>query len=530
MQTHTMDTGKTNHGQKLYGRSMRHKEVELCSVGGLAFYLAMRFNLTKEFEEFDLDDFLENEKWFDIKLLTDATRSDHDHTKAMANDSYAKAIKSVLGKLGLVSNHWVHLGRTIGPKLLEFLEIEAQEIRILGNWEAKVQECSYSAKLPMKAVRAANGFVQANGMHFNPRTVVEGPEFERLKRLTPFAWAYEAVEFFEERFARLGVDEGHYTAFHFVKFMANLNTVFLQDATAMLIKFPERCHCAMYNMPVFQHADFEVSSIFCICFTFIIFFADPSLLLLPQTYAATMRQSMSHEESPLDHSLESVLPGLHSRLSAMQINMAEGFRLSNHEMKEQEKRGIQREEQRELREVKRLATIFRNAADGMMTGNEREHKGAVDGGADDEQLRTDSSQQEQEAASMPSEDDLFNKAKRFQLAPRHLSLESLYFEWLGIEYFKDKPIVGGLQKCEELFKSKWRKGRSHGERKHFSRLKRIMEGIATKATTDGIDLDEVVRSMSEIYDKECKQSIAKMEAYMVHEGMIPKGKARATST
>jgi hypothetical protein len=203
MQTHAVDTGETNNGQKLCGRSMRHKEVELCSVGGLAFHLAMRFNLTKEFEEFDLDDFLENEKWFDIKLLTDATRSDHDPTKAIANDSHAKAIKSVLGKLGLVSNHWVHLGRTIGPKLLEFLEIEAQEIWILGNWEAKMQECSYSAKLPMKAVRTANGFVQANGMHFNPRTVVEGPKFERLKRLTPFAWANEAVEFFEERFARL---------------------------------------------------------------------------------------------------------------------------------------------------------------------------------------------------------------------------------------------------------------------------------------------------------------------------------------
>jgi hypothetical protein len=78
-------TGKTNHGQKLYGRTMRHKLVELCSVGGLSFYLAMRFWLTKEFEDFDFQDFLDNKKWFDIKLLTDATRSDHDHSKPMAN-------------------------------------------------------------------------------------------------------------------------------------------------------------------------------------------------------------------------------------------------------------------------------------------------------------------------------------------------------------------------------------------------------------------------------------------------------------
>jgi hypothetical protein len=90
----------------------------------------------------------------------------------------------------------------------------------------------------------------------------------------------------------------------------------------------------------------------------------------------------------------------------------------------------------------------------MMTGNEREHEGAVDGGADDEQLRTtDSSQEEQEAASMPSEDDLFNKAKRFQLALRHLSLESLHFEWSGIECFEDKPIVGGLCHAVHLSRS-----------------------------------------------------------------------------
>jgi hypothetical protein len=176
---------------------------------------------------------------------------------------------------------------------------------------------------------------------------------------------------------------------------------------------------------------------------------------------------------------------------------------------------------------KRRVTVFRNAADGMMmTGGKRETEAAVDGG--DDELRTSSSQ-EQEAAAMPSEDDLFNKAKRFQMAPQHLSLESLCFEWLGIECFEDKPIVGGLQKCEELSKSKWRKGRSHWEKKHFSRMKRTMEGIATKATTDGIDLDEVVRSMSEIYDKECEKLIALMEVCMVQEGMIPKGKTRATS-
>jgi HEPN domain-containing protein len=181
-------------------------------MGGLAFYLAMRFWLTGEFENFDFSDFLENKKWFNIKLLTDANRSDHDHSIAMANDTYAKAIKVVLSKLGLSSNHWLHLGRTIGPKILELLEVEQDIIRLLGNWDPSTQESSYSTKLPMKAVRAANGFVLAEGMHFNARTVVEGPAFERLKMKTPFSWAHDAVVFFEQRFRVEVEKEHHYTA------------------------------------------------------------------------------------------------------------------------------------------------------------------------------------------------------------------------------------------------------------------------------------------------------------------------------
>jgi hypothetical protein len=237
---------------------MRHKLVELCAMGGMSFYLAMRFWLTSEFVDFDFTNFLENKKWFDIKLLTDANRSDHDHCGAMANDTYAKAIKAVLGKLGLKSNHWVHLGRTIGPKILELLDVEAEVIRQLGNWDPKTQEASYSTKLPMKAVRAASGFVLADGMHFNARTVVEGAEFDRLKKKTPFAWAHDAVAFFEKRFQNSAVEK-QYTAFQFVKFMAELNTVFLQDAAAMVIKFPERSRCAMFEMPVFKDRDWPVS-------------------------------------------------------------------------------------------------------------------------------------------------------------------------------------------------------------------------------------------------------------------------------
>ena len=183
----------------------------------------------------------------------------------MANDTCAKAVKKVSGELGLTSNHWLHLGRTLGPKILELLELEQDAIRQLGNWDPRTQEASHSTKLPMKAIRAASGFVLAGGMHCNARTVVEGPEFERLKKLTPLAWAHDAVAFFEERFAEHGVLEDHCTAFQFCKFVAELNTVFLQDAAAMLVKFPQRSTRAMFQMPVFLDADWPVSiCLFCL--------------------------------------------------------------------------------------------------------------------------------------------------------------------------------------------------------------------------------------------------------------------------
>lgn len=58
-------TGKTNSKKTIYGRVMRHSDPGLCSIGGLAMYLLARFKFWNE----ELD-FTENEKWFDVKLLS----------------------------------------------------------------------------------------------------------------------------------------------------------------------------------------------------------------------------------------------------------------------------------------------------------------------------------------------------------------------------------------------------------------------------------------------------------------------------
>ena len=157
--------GKTNHGQTLYGRATRHKDVKLCCLGALAFYLSYRFAITHKFASFLHADWCNNAKWFDVKLLVDVCGQ--DYTKPMNGDSYAKAIGIVLKILMIFINIFKHLGRKLGPKILEMLEEEESEIKTMGNWDPSIQKQSYSTKLPMRPIRKLAGYTNTNGMYYN---------------------------------------------------------------------------------------------------------------------------------------------------------------------------------------------------------------------------------------------------------------------------------------------------------------------------------------------------------------------------
>jgi hypothetical protein len=233
--------------------------------------------------------------------------------------------------------------------------------------------------------------------------------------------------------------------------------------------------------------------------------------------------------SPLDHNVEAVLPGVHTRLGAMETVMTEGFRVS-------EARFDNWEEKYAARDLV-VNTMIRNSNSvaAQLVGIAANITGNLGGGGgglsvfENSNSHFNSNSQQQAAtagASSMSEDALFEQAKRFLMAPRHLSLETMYFEWYGLEDSKDKPIVGGFERCEELFKASYRKGLNHGDSKRLSRIKRIMGAIKKKATTDGVDVVKVVDELAPIYDKTCGQSPARMDEWMLSNGMIEKGKSR----
>ena len=272
--------GKTNKGQKIYGRATRHRDVRRCCVGALAFYLMMRFHYTREFIDFTLEDWKNNEKWFDIKLLVDIANGT-DFSAEMKHDSYATHIKKTLQKLGFPANKLLHLGRGLGTKMLEFLDEVGEEIRKMGWWNPGVMDNSYSAKIPISPIRKLAGYGERHTIYFNTRTAVIPPQ--ELLDMTPIGkWCYKARD--ELSTIR---DGGKQTAIQFVSFMCKLNEIFLQDCAAMQVLHPERSTHPMFNR--------------------IEAFSSP----LYEQFKSQMQAALDTAEDPQDACLESVLPGVH---------------------------------------------------------------------------------------------------------------------------------------------------------------------------------------------------------------------------
>lgn len=76
----TTHVGKTVHegGKKQYGRCTRNKDVKVCGVGAMGFYLLLRFEISGEMDEGKRPNFAINKEWFDIKILAEGTRGSNN--------------------------------------------------------------------------------------------------------------------------------------------------------------------------------------------------------------------------------------------------------------------------------------------------------------------------------------------------------------------------------------------------------------------------------------------------------------------
>lgn len=182
--------GKTTHGVKQHGRATRHKDVRMSAMGSWAFYLQCRIFRTGEFAEMSVDDWSDNEKWFDIKLLADIIGS---AAEEMTSDSYLYRQKVMLKALNLPSGDLLHLGRDLGSKTLDLSEEETKEILWMGQWSSGAWDNSYSSKHLLAPIQKLAGFVGSK-MYFNTRTSIEPPP--DLLQLTPCIgrWCHSALD------------------------------------------------------------------------------------------------------------------------------------------------------------------------------------------------------------------------------------------------------------------------------------------------------------------------------------------------
>ena len=244
---------KTNHGRIIYRRATRHQDVvRLCSVGGLSFYLQYRFWVTGEFKDFTVTDWMDNRKWFNIKLLVDVFGRG-SKSESMRNDSYGKILKKILLRLSLSCDKLLHLGRGLGAKLLELLNEEIEEIRRMGWWNMGVYDNSYSGKIPLGPIMKLAGCCN---LYQLVRGNVDVPV--SLLRATPMgSWCYDAFEELKESSAGEG-GGSHTTAYQVLLFFCAINLICIQDAAAMVVLHPDRrAHC-LFSMPCFLGDEFKV--------------------------------------------------------------------------------------------------------------------------------------------------------------------------------------------------------------------------------------------------------------------------------
>ena len=255
----------------------QHKDVALCSIGALAFYLTLRFYVIREFHDMTLEGWLGNSSWFDIKLLTDIQG---DPTKEMKNNMYARHIKGMLEKLSLVCGKILHLGRNLGAKILDLLQEEESAINAMGNWAQTIRRTCYSSQLPMAPMKGMAGFEDGK-FYILTRGEVKPPE--DLQHMTPIGeWSYNALE----QVQCVAEHGKHKTAIKLLQFMCDLDNILLQDSAAMLLKYPDRGqHLIFKDLPVFSSSKWD-------------------------SFKDKMEHELENEEIPLQVSMETVLPGL----------------------------------------------------------------------------------------------------------------------------------------------------------------------------------------------------------------------------
>jgi len=314
-------------------------------------------------------------------------------------------------------------------------------------------------------------------------------------------WCYTAYEDVVEH-SRLN-EGSNATAVEVLKFFCEINTIYIQDAAALIAKYPDRADHPMFKeVPVFASEQFE-------------------------TFKNTMQDLLEKEEPPLDANLEKVIPGM-SQWQSVNYDAVTGLRNSVDALNSSIQTGFQQMKvksnaQRE-ESKKKLASAFVNVArellkgkEDMMNENPVTKKRHVEGEAGSQPTAFAEAFAPTNAAATvpPAVNEAARRCASYRMTHKHKSLVDMWNEWHGLWQYEDK--FGGISGHNKLYGRKWR---SHLNDQQYSRTSRIIKAIEKHSESEG-SIEEM-----DVWWKDSKCSLSNFVEELQITGLIPRKAAR----
>jgi hypothetical protein len=235
--------GKQNqHGRLETAGALRNMDPQICLLGGLAFYLLYRWDLTDE----PFPDLSQRPAWYNIRLLK-GSAAGASCTASLAYNSQRDWVSKAFDYAGVVSHKKTHIGRSSGAKPVELKGISEDQIRRAGRWNQEQMVGCYLNSLPRKFMRIMAGHPPQMGC-FEIRRASVAPPSELLSLIWP------ELDRWRDRFGLQNGQINDLAAMGLTSLLFYLREVILQDSVIMRQRFP---NSPIWNHAVFQHKAYE---------------------------------------------------------------------------------------------------------------------------------------------------------------------------------------------------------------------------------------------------------------------------------
>ena len=254
-----------------------------------------------------------------------------------------------------------------------------------------------------------------------------------------------------------------------------------------------------------------------------------------------MADTLDRMESrnPLDATLESVIPGMNDRFMSIEGNInnkmgglsdqvtslsnqiSDFYGMVKSHQQDQEKKNDE------------LAKAYIRMAAILQKKKKVKSSGDDDNGSDSEDflpgnlnlnVSSTSNQttiQDKTKGNKKVRNENYGDAATFVPKTRYHSVRDIMDEWFGMGECENEPVRGGINACEERWNSKWRRHFSPAQKKHFGRIRRIVEEVQIIIDTENKTREEAMKEMEDDFErKEVKKSISNMVEYIKRKKIL----------